>query len=329
MDLFLEAARVTAAPALETETELERRPGRSAAERFLFERLETLPQTAGLFTLNAPLDFAFGAGRAMEVDLAASELALAVEIDGYYHFRDADAYRRDRRKDFELQKRGFLVVRVLADDVVRRLEEVLDQVLAAVARAASSSRRKLMNESSAIDLVDQLVLARLLVAGEKGATTSELKKALEPLLGHRFAGAALAERLAQALASLDSAGLAHRTRKGKTERGTLTPEGQRHAMQFLGLDHLPPESEMGSDQESLPGGPCTGAAPSEGQDRQARQRRRGIQGRAAENAVRPAARRLPDVRPGDRRPGVEAAGVRGRAGREVQCQGCEGGALAA
>ena len=55
----------------------------------------------------------------MEVDLAALELALAVEIDGYYHFRDADAYRRDRRKDFELQKRGFLVVRVLADDVVR------------------------------------------------------------------------------------------------------------------------------------------------------------------------------------------------------------------
>ena len=44
---------------------------------------------------------------------------LAVEIDGYYHFQDADAYRRDRRKDLELQKRGFLVVRVLAEDVVR------------------------------------------------------------------------------------------------------------------------------------------------------------------------------------------------------------------
>ena len=69
----------------------------------------------------------------MEVDLAAPGLALAVEIDGYYHFQNADAYRRDRRKDFELQKQGFLVVRVLADDVVRRLEDVLDQILAAVA----------------------------------------------------------------------------------------------------------------------------------------------------------------------------------------------------
>ncbi len=96
-----------------------------------------------------------------------------------------------------------------------------------------------MNEPSTIDLVDQLVLARLLVAGEKGATTSEIKKTLDPLLGHRFAGAALAERLAQALVSLESAGLVHRTRKGKTERGTRTPEGERHAMQFLGLDHLP------------------------------------------------------------------------------------------
>src|SRR6202030_3510390 len=110
----LDAARATTAPVPEPPSEHDD-PARSAAERFLFERLETLPQTAGLFTLNAPLDFAFGAGRAMEVDLAALQLALAVEIDGYYHFRNADAYRRDRRKDIELQKQGFLVVRVLAD----------------------------------------------------------------------------------------------------------------------------------------------------------------------------------------------------------------------
>jgi hypothetical protein len=136
VDLFLDAARATAAAAPHPQSEHDDR-ARSAAERFLFERLETLPQTAGLFTLNARLDFAFGAGRAMEVDLAAPGLALAVEIDGYYHFQNADAYRRDRRKDFELQRQGFLVVRVLADDVVRRLEDVLDHVLAAVASRRS------------------------------------------------------------------------------------------------------------------------------------------------------------------------------------------------
>jgi len=99
-----------------------------------------------------------------------------------------------------------------------------------------------MNPSSELTLVDRVVLARLLVAGEKGVTTTELKKALDPLLGHRLAGAALADRLAQALAALDSAGLAHRTRKGKTERGTLTSEGERRALEFLGIDRLPPKT---------------------------------------------------------------------------------------
>ncbi len=105
---------------------------RSAAERFLFVRLESLPETAGLFQLNATLDFRFGPSRA-EVDLLSRASRLVIEVDGYYHFQDADAYRRDRRKDLELQKRGFLVVRVLADDVVRRLEDVLDTILAVVA----------------------------------------------------------------------------------------------------------------------------------------------------------------------------------------------------
>jgi very-short-patch-repair endonuclease len=106
---------------------------RSAAERFLYEQLEALPETAGLFRLNQSLGFRFGPDRAIEVDLAATSLNLAVEIDGYYHFQNADSYRRDRRKDIELQKHGHLVVRVLAEDVVCRLEEVLETILAAVA----------------------------------------------------------------------------------------------------------------------------------------------------------------------------------------------------
>jgi hypothetical protein len=103
---------------------------RSAAERFLYERLESLPETAGQFELNAPLAFQFGT-RDAEVDLLARASGLAIEIDGYYHFRDAEAYRRDRRKDWELQRRGYLVVRFLAEDVTARLEEVLDTILTA------------------------------------------------------------------------------------------------------------------------------------------------------------------------------------------------------
>jgi hypothetical protein len=99
-----------------------------------------------------------------------------------------------------------------------------------------------MNGSSEIAQAGPLVLARLLVAGEKGATASDLSKALVPLIGHRVSGAALAEQLARALATLESHGLIRRTRKGKTERSTLTPAGQRRALEFLGLDQLPPKT---------------------------------------------------------------------------------------
>lgn len=115
---------------------------RSAAERFLFERLESLPETAGLFRLNASLGFRFGPSRAIEVDLASLSLNLVVEIDGYYHFQDPASYRRDRRKDVELQQHGYLVVRVLAEDVVCRLEEVLDTILAAVATCRQQPHRR-------------------------------------------------------------------------------------------------------------------------------------------------------------------------------------------
>ena len=104
---------------------------RSAAERFLFELLELHPRTAGRFALNAGPGFRFGP-RPAEVDLLAGGLRLAVEVDGYHHFTDPAAYRRDRRKDWELQRHGYAVVRVLADDVVARMEDVLDTVLAAV-----------------------------------------------------------------------------------------------------------------------------------------------------------------------------------------------------
>lgn len=106
---------------------------RSAAERLLFRALESLPETTGLFALNQRLDIVFGSAP-VEVDLLCQGLGIAVEVDGYYHFRDADAYRRDRRKDILLQLHRYLVVRCLADDVVVALDRVLDTILDAVVR---------------------------------------------------------------------------------------------------------------------------------------------------------------------------------------------------
>ncbi|MGH7134087.1 MAG: endonuclease domain-containing protein [Pirellulales bacterium] len=109
---------------------------RSAAERYLYERLEAHAETAGLFELNGLLAGTDG-GRALEIDLLARRVRVAVEIDGYYHFTDLDAYRRDRQKDLWLQHAGYFVVRCLADDVTSRLEEILDAIIAAVRRPMS------------------------------------------------------------------------------------------------------------------------------------------------------------------------------------------------
>jgi hypothetical protein len=105
---------------------------RSAAERLLFARLESLPETAGLFRLNDKLAAPFGPWQEMEVDLLCRQHRIAIEIDGYYHFQDPEAYRRDRRKDLLLQQLGFIVIRQLADDVVIRLDAILDTILTTI-----------------------------------------------------------------------------------------------------------------------------------------------------------------------------------------------------
>jgi hypothetical protein len=105
---------------------------RSIAERLLHRALEAITETRGVFTLNYALESVAFGPRDVEIDLAARELQVAVEVDGYFHFRDEDAYRRDRRKDVLLQRHGWLVLRVLATDVVDRLGETVSLVIDAV-----------------------------------------------------------------------------------------------------------------------------------------------------------------------------------------------------
>lgn len=120
----LTAQLVAAAQELET-GDTER--ARSAAERFLFDMLESLPDTAGRFVLNSriPVPRVPHGPASCEVDLLDTSDRIALEVDGYFHFRDAEAYRRDRRKDLALQRAGYRVLRFLADDVVSHLEHIL------------------------------------------------------------------------------------------------------------------------------------------------------------------------------------------------------------
>ena len=105
---------------------------RSSAERFLYRYLDGLPRTKGLFTLNGKLDIPFGPNPQMEVDLLSVSRRIAIEIDGAFHFETDENYRRDRRKDFLLQCHGYLVIRFLAEDVTRRIGDVLETVFAAL-----------------------------------------------------------------------------------------------------------------------------------------------------------------------------------------------------
>jgi hypothetical protein len=109
---------------------------RSASEAFLFHRLHTLPETAGRFSLNAELPIPFDSRGGMEVDLLCAEARLAIELDGAQHLADAEAYRRDRRKDALLQQHGYFVLRFLAEDIGKHLDDILDRVLAALVHRA-------------------------------------------------------------------------------------------------------------------------------------------------------------------------------------------------
>ena len=117
---------------------------RSASEAFLYRRLQTLPTTAGRFRLNAELPIPFEAHSRMEVDFLCEPLRLVIEVDGSQHLADAEAYRHDRRKDVALQEHGYFVLRFLAEDLAKHLEEVLD----AIQRALVHQRKLARNAPS-------------------------------------------------------------------------------------------------------------------------------------------------------------------------------------
>jgi very-short-patch-repair endonuclease len=106
---------------------------RSLAEALLWQLLESRPETCGRFHLNVLQPWNFGPRRA-ELDLFSSQWQVAIEVDGYHHFRDEQAYRRDRRKDVELQLRGIFVARVLANDLVEDVGGTFDHLLEVIRR---------------------------------------------------------------------------------------------------------------------------------------------------------------------------------------------------
>jgi very-short-patch-repair endonuclease len=76
----------------------------------------------------------------MEVDLLCADEKVVIELDGPQHLADADAYRSDRKKDALLQQHGYFVLRFLAEDTGKHLDDILDTVLAALVHRQKSLR---------------------------------------------------------------------------------------------------------------------------------------------------------------------------------------------
>ena len=112
---------------------------RSASDAFLFRRLQGLPKTRDRFRVNERLPIPFSEDGYMEVDFLDPASKVVLELDGSQHLAGREAFRRDRRKDALLQEHGYLVPRVLANDLGTRLDAVLDQVLRALARRAGGA----------------------------------------------------------------------------------------------------------------------------------------------------------------------------------------------
>lgn len=77
----------------------------------------------------------------MEVDLLSIEDRIAIELDGPQHLGNADAYRRDRRKDVLLQENGYLILRFLTDDVSKHLDLILNTILRALSHRDTFSQQ--------------------------------------------------------------------------------------------------------------------------------------------------------------------------------------------
>ena len=100
-----------------------------------------------------------------------------------------------------------------------------------------------------LSAIGSLVLTRMLIVGEKGESAANIKKDLDPLLSHRWAGAELAERINQTLDDLKSIGLVEHL-PAKTKKAVPkflpTAEGRRHALEFLGVAQLKPKTTWGA-----------------------------------------------------------------------------------
>jgi len=122
----------------------EAKPQHTTPARRLWDALQRDSRTANQFELRAPVRIHEQPG-SLIVELVARHAQLAIAIDTWYLQQDAgaDTYQRDRMRDRWLQRAGFFVLRLLVDDIDRRLESQIERIADCLhARAAAQLLRK-------------------------------------------------------------------------------------------------------------------------------------------------------------------------------------------
>lgn len=115
-----------------------------------------------------------------------------------------------------------------------------------------------MNEPQTIPPAHVVVLSRLLTGGAKGATSTQLCKDVEPLLGS-------AEALERAAAELSASGLVVREQKSKAGRVSLTDAGRVRVLAALGLEALPPKTTWAKLKTNHLAARALGLGPADGE----------------------------------------------------------------
>ncbi len=200
-----------------------------------FEFLESLPETAGRFELNAALDFRFGP-RLAEVDLLCRSPRIAIELDGYFHFLDTG--RLPPRSDQGLGAAATGLCRI-AIPGRRRDPAVGDDPRPHSGRTSLSPNLEQPLTTTLATQPDtavaDLVLVRMTLPSKKPVAPSVVRKDVGKLLDSGLSAAEF-DDLRNELAS---AGF---LTKGKRNTFALTDAGRERALQFLGVAELPPRT---------------------------------------------------------------------------------------
>ena len=184
--------------------------------------------------------------RPAEMDLLCRSPRIAIELDGYYHFLTPDDYRRDRTKDWELQRRGFVVLRFLAEEYPQ-LEMIRDRILEALHLNPPGAAREPPRSAprSPDTAVADLVLVRMALPSKTPVAPSAVRKDVGKLLNSDFSAAEFDEMRS----GLASAGF---LAKGKRKTFAITNAGRERAVRPPGHRGDPVADELVNSDRQVP-----------------------------------------------------------------------------